>query len=60
VVSLERMVTGKPFAAIFAHEGFLACVSTSVYIQGARLLKSFVTQVTFVGSDSLVDSFVLY
>jgi hypothetical protein len=59
VVLLERLERVTPFAAIFANITFLTCVYTPVNIQVAHSYKSFVTKVTFVRSDSLVDSFVV-
>jgi hypothetical protein len=55
---LEGITTGKSFAAIFANKRFLPCVLTPVIFQAAFLYKGFVTHVTFVGSDVLVEFFM--
>jgi hypothetical protein len=58
VVLIERIIAGESVAAVFAKIGLLACVSPPVRLQGAFLDKRFLTHVTFVGFNSLVDFFV--
>jgi hypothetical protein len=55
---IEGNIASKHLAAIFANVRLLPSVLSPVNLQEALLYKGFVTHVTFVRSDSMVEFFM--